>query len=981
MVSDTASTMSAIGETFGRRLLLRSLRSTAFAACAALFIAHLDQGHAQRQDSQIQSGQSTPERLAYYQLRLHMFQQNGDLKGQLDALFRIADIYDDLRDFDKTLEYYKLALAVATKTNDRQQEAVALNDLGFTYDESGQKQKALDYYGQAVPVLEALGESAHEGVTLNSMGAVYFDVGQLHHALEYYEKALRTEAEARDEQGRQQTLNNIAIVYEEMGETDRALDTYAEALTAAKRSNDSDGQAVTLSNLGLAFERLGLMDKAAEYFRDSIAEMEQLHNAVGRAKAVNNLGLIYLQLGEPLKALDSFKDALQTMEVEADVEAEEATLGNMGQAYIDLGDQGLALETLNKAKRIAEQINDRAGVANALESMAAVYAKQGNHTGALATYKQALTLERVVSDRHGEASDLGETARLELLDGDLPQARADIESAIQIIESLRTKISVERMRISYFSTVESYYELYIELLMRLHAQQPGKGFDRLAFETSERRRARTLLEMLASAHASIRQGVDPELLEQEKSLQTSIDGESAHLTRLLNQQGSEAVVAPLKKELDDLLDQYGALQARIRSTSPHYAALAYPQPLTVAEIQTHVLDGDTELLEYSLGQDRSYLWLITRDSISSFVLPPRREIAANARDFYSELTQSTPLSQEQLSAVERKLSEQLVDQAGTLLNRKRLVIVADEVLDYVPFGLLTVPASSRGRAGAPTPLGTDREIVYLPSASTLAELRVDTANRALAPKSVAVLADPVFSATDSRVHALSSQSGPAANATIREEETRQLIATSYDDSGGVRGSGIRRLRYSRLEADQIASLLPREQMLKAVDFAASKALAISPKLSEYRIIHFATHGLLDNEHPELSGIVLSLLDEKGTPEDGFLRLEDIYNLKLSADLVVLSACQTGLGQQIRGEGVVGLTRGFMFAGTPRVIVSLWSVDDEATAELMQRFYKALLTDGLLPAAALLAAQNSVRQQTRWSQPYYWAGFVLQGDWK
>jgi CHAT domain-containing protein len=169
--------------------------------------------------------------------------------------------------------------------------------------------------------------------------------------------------------------------------------------------------------------------------------------------------------------------------------------------------------------------------------------------------------------------------------------------------------------------------------------------------------------------------------------------------------------------------------------------------------------------------------------------------------------------------------------------------------------------------------------------------------------------------------------------------------------------------------------------LQALDFRASRDVALGGDLGMYRIVHFATHGLLDDQRPELSGLVLSLVDESGRSQDGFLRLNEIYNLRLSADLVVLSACQTGLGKEVRGEGLIGLTRGFMYAGARSVAASLWKVDDVATRELMKRLYTGLFKSGLKPAAALRAAQLEMLKTTQWRAPYYWAAFVLQGEWK
>jgi CHAT domain-containing protein len=197
---------------------------------------------------------------------------------------------------------------------------------------------------------------------------------------------------------------------------------------------------------------------------------------------------------------------------------------------------------------------------------------------------------------------------------------------------------------------------------------------------------------------------------------------------------------------------------------------------------------------------------------------------------------------------------------------------------------------------------------------------------------------------------------------------------------GDERAGLRRLLSSRDEAEAITSLAPASA-LKALDFNASRPTALSDQIGQYRIVHFATHGLLDSMRPELSGLVLSLVDENGKEQDGYLRLNEIYNLKLNADLVVLSACQTGLGKEVRGEGLVGLTRGFMYAGTPRVAASLWQVNDAATAELMKRFYRGMLKDSLRPAAALRAAQLEMMSRPAWKSPYFWGAFVMQGEWK
>jgi CHAT domain-containing protein len=320
------------------------------------------------------------------------------------------------------------------------------------------------------------------------------------------------------------------------------------------------------------------------------------------------------------------------------------------------------------------------------------------------------------------------------------------------------------------------------------------------------------------------------------------------------------------------------------------------------------------------------------------------------------------------------------------LGKKRLLVVADGALQYVPFGMLPKPAVSPPQLSGANdgrmtdqgqPLIVDHEIVSLPSASALAVQRNSLAGRKPAPRAVAVIADPVFSRNDERLKAAVRSTDLTQEQADAGSNTR-TIEHLADDSGRF---VIRRLRFTRQEAQQILAVAPKAGNLQAVDFKANRATATSDELSKYRYVHFATHGYLDSDRPDLSAVVLSLVDEKGQPQDGFLRAHEIYNLNLPAELVVLSACQTGLGKEIKGEGLVGLTRGFMYAGARRVLVSLWNVNDKATAELMQRFYRHMLKDNQSPAASLRAAQVEMWQQQQWQSPYYWAAFTMQGEWR
>ena len=398
------------------------------------------------------------------------------------------------------------------------------------------------------------------------------------------------------------------------------------------------------------------------------------------------------------------------------------------------------------------------------------------------------------------------------------------------------------------------------------------------------------------------------------------------------------------------------------AADPQAAALADPTALKLEDLRRAVLDPGTVLLEYSLGEPRSYLWVISggaRDQVRGFDLPPRTQIEEAAHAFWDAVKGGGDAASVGRAAA--RLSQMVLSPAAGLMANKRLLIVGDGALQYVPFAALADPA----QAGGYRPLIQAHEVIEEPSASTLALLRRGATERKPAARTLAVFADPVFEKDDPRVQRKPAQSAAAPAFLTRAAELR-----------------LARLPSTRLEGTSITSLVPPAERWLALDFDASRAAVTSPRLNDYRILHFATHGVVESARPELSALALSLFDAQGQPQDGFLRLYEIYNLKMQADLVVLSACDTALGKNIRGEGLVGLARGFMHAGAPRVVASLWKVDDQATSELMRQFYAAMLGPKKMPAAAALrAAQIAVSKQERWRSPYYWAAFVLQGEWK
>jgi CHAT domain-containing protein/Flp pilus assembly protein TadD len=1007
------------------------------------------------------SAESRRQAIENYGEALRLWRITGDRRGIAKALDELGSVCRDLGENQKALESLMEALSLVRAVADRALEGRTLHYLGRVYGSLGERRKALDYFNQALPLVRGLGARKEEAATLDDIGEVYYWLGEKQTALDYFHQVLPLARAARNRDEEASTLNNIGVIYYSSGEREKALGYYSQVLPLVRAAGDRDGEAQTLSNIGLAYSLLGERQKALDYYSQSLPLERAVGNRGGEARTLNNTGKVYDELGERQRALDYYNQALPLLREVGDRTAEANTLNNIGEVYASMGEGQKALEHYNQALALERNVGDRAGQAQTLDNVGRVYVllgeKQraldfynqalqlylalGNRDGegrtlnyiglvyaslgerqkALDHYNQALTLSRAVGYREGEAATLGDMASVERDRGNLVQALEHIEGAIKIIESLRTALLSGKLRASYFSTVQNNYSVYIDVLMRLHQLHPDDGNQAKALDASERARARSLLETLAEAQADIREGVDPALLERERGLKQLLKGKEAVQVDLLNHKHSEEQALALKNEIEEILARYEQVEGQIRAASPRYAALTQPQPLSAPEIQQQ-LDSNTLLLEYALGEERSFLWAVSPDSIQSFELPKRADLDVPARQFYDLLTARNlrlkfETHQQRLTRLARaeaqypeaaaSLSNTLLGPVAGLLKGKRLLIVGDGALQYIPFSALPEPLSDKitNPRRAPTinressaPLVVQHEIISLPSASALAVLRRETRGRQPAPKTVAVLADPVFDPQDSRVRRTvqSGESGvpgpeqrPGATRGQEASKTTSLSALLADDRltrsasqvGLARGGELHfpRLAFTRREAEAILSVAPSGKGMMALDFNASLQTATDPVLSQYRIVHFATHGLLNSEHPELSGLVLSLVDPQGRRKDGFLQLRDIYNLNLPADLVVLSGCETGLGKEIRGEGLMGLTRGFLYAGAARLLVSLWDVHDQATAQLMSRFYRELLARGRTPAAALRAAQISIAKQGPWQSPYYWAAFVLQGE--
>ena len=908
----------------------------------------VDKGHAAAQSIfdearklRTQSNAATRRSMiAKYRETLPLFEAAGDNYRRCLALLSIGDTYARLNEFREALDYFNQTLALASTLGDARLEAGAANYAGGMLDTLADVGKALDQYRRALKLAQQVGWPLAEASALSNIGKIYSDAADWQQALEYYHQALPIIKSLGSKRNEALTLNNIGIAYSLSGEQEKALPYLQESLVLIRAAGDKDSEAYFLVNIGRVYTRLGEFDKALTYYSQAQAIQKQTGNNSQEGETIDSMGAAYAAFGQFEKAVEYHRQAIEIQRKAGNVRREALALTNLGKVYNLLGQPGKALEQFDQALAIIRSI-DASSAAAALEGI----------------------------------------ARAELKRGNLAEARKQITESLALIETVRARSSSLQMRASYRASVEKAYEFYIDVLMQQHAANPAQGYDAEALQASERGRARSLLERLNEARIDIRQGVDAALVEKERDLSRVLNAKAQREMQLKLRKGSREELADLQKEIGALEDEYQQVQAKIRETSPQYAALTQPRPLGLKEIQQQ-LDPNTVLLEYSLGEAHSYLWAVTPDSLKSFVLPKREEIQKVAQQVYESLVARSvakPLetvdqrkariaqADEQFEQSANELSRLILAPATAELGSKRLIVVADGALQYVPFSALSLSSVVE------RPLILDHEVVSLPSASAFAVQRQNLAARKPAPKGVAVIADPVFSPTDQRLKI------PGAAEAVATTATRIIEHLPSGANGGQ--ASIPRLPFTRWEADQILAVAPAGANLKALDFHANRSIATSGELSNYRYVHFATHGYLDTTRANLSAIVLSLVDANGKPEDGFLRTHDIYNLKLPAELVVLSACETGLGKDVQGEGLEGLTRAFMYAGARRVVMSLWNVNDKATASLMQRLYTGMLRGNKTPAAALRAAQIEMLRTKQWQSPYYWAAFMMQGEWR
>jgi CHAT domain-containing protein/tetratricopeptide (TPR) repeat protein len=847
-------------------------------------------------------------------------------------------------------------------TTDRSEQAFAARLLGSGYINVGDYANGARVSSRAVTLSRQAGDINEQMVALRNLGLADTESGQVNAGLTATRAAIAVAQQLGDSGLLASLRNDAALAYSARGEYALAIEAYSLNLDNLKQHPNATAEAVAWINLGVAYAEMGDLDQSFSAFDHAETAGTQSQCWVCLAELAVDRGDY---LSDAALARTSYEHARDIAQAHHFDRQRAEALRGLGLCALRAGQWADARALFDEAIGRFDRLHNSVNESLVYSLLGDLDVRQNQVEAARTAYHQALTIATNAGYQAAAVVAYGSLARLARDSGALDSARREIVRAVALIESERHRIDAPDLRTSYFSGRRSYYEFYIDVLLRLDRERPGHGYAAQGLITAERVRARELQERLTerAIGAQADREIDAQLLSEESA--------AADRLRTLAYQWSSASSAvarsnALQMQIDAATRSLNRIRGRIRAVNPRYAELTHPVALSTTEIRTQLLDPGVSVLEYWLGESRSYVWVLNGDHLLGFELPARGMVEAACARLREQLIAPATLpeslsieqrvsrSQAELSSIAasgRALGDLILPAAARSLLTPTVAVVPDGALQAVPFTALGLPESSGGQT----------TFVYLPSLTTLRSLRALPHTHA-PPGAVAILADPVYRYDDERLGARLSTNPsdwPQRDAVIAQ---------------------LGRLPYTRREAQAVLAAADAAVSWLAEGFDASRESATKTSWDRFSLVHFATHALLNERHPELSGIVLSLYAPDGHAIDGFLRINDIYQLRMPVELIVLSVCDSASGQELGAEGPASLARAFFYAGSHRVLASLWPVDDRATATLMEDFYRSLLVERQSASEALRSAQREVARDPRWAQPYYWAGFVLEGDW-
>ena len=853
-----------------------------------------------------------------------------------------------------------------------------LLELSGEQNRSDDHRLAINTAQKALTLFQSVNDVPGIATAYDHLGEYYLAQNSLSESERYYDLALQIWRQQSHPTNQAGVLVSLGYVEVRKGEWLNGVSYFTEAQNLINERNEPFLMGRIASGLGYTFNESGLPEIGLQQYQRAMEYFRQAQ----RARSVNRMimlsGYSHFLLKNYSAALTHLNEALASFESWPNPEEVQLAIAEcreyLGGVYIAMGQYDIALHHLKLNLSLYKNQSSSKDAALAEALIGQIYQRKGDPGRARKSYLEASRIFREVNDRVNDASVRFALGRLELNSGNYEAAERYLKDSIENTEHIRSDLKTRVFAAAFSASVHERYEAYIECLMRRHESQPTKGLEVIAFEASELARARSLSELLRDTQTTVLVGVDPQLAQKEKNLRHAIRTTVDQTVSLLATNYKKEDLDKLEGSLTRLREQHKQITAKLRQLNPDYDKFDEPASYSLKQIQDVVIEDDqTVLLEYLVGQNASYVWAITRNSVEVFKLPKAEVITNAVRRVYENVSKEPDDGNAgQLNQATAELAEMILRPVAAKLTTLRVIVVADGALNYIPFQLLPNPAANN------EPLVAKYEVINAPSASILGQLRQEKEHRRPHTKVLAAFGDPVF---DSNYAQYKNSPATQMTASVRGNEPLRRAWRDVEVSAdALDPSTLQPLNYTKFELNNLSAIAGSRAYI-ATRFAASRETLGSLDLSRFAILHFATHGVLHPEKAEYSGFYLSTVDKEGRRQDGFINMQDVYSLNAPVDLVVLSACRTGLGKEVRGEGLIGLTRGFMFAGASSVVSSLWKVDDEATSELMKYFYANMLQKQMRPAEALRAAQNTLRQVPHWQSPHFWAGFTLQGEFK
>ena len=922
------------------------------------------------------------EALQSGQPALKIASAKNDFERRADLLVDLSGVHYKLGENQRALDSLHAALLLARQVGNRYLESSALNTLGMIYRSTGEFQQALQHLRTALAIDRARRDREGEGVILLNLGDVYTETAAYDSALYYYEQSLKLAEEARDRRTQGAIYSSMATVHFYRADYQQANAYGDSSLQICRAFEDKSGEANELGNLASSYIYLDDYPQALNYLQEALALSRELEDQYHQNIHLGTIGEVYTLLGDYARAEISLKEAQKIAHTIDDKTSEATWTAALGILHLTKDDTALAVKQLEKALDIFIAAGTKREEALTYANLATIYTQQGRYELAATNFEKAKHIHHEIGNRYGEAETqnglgllnnksgafakalaLHQTA---LLEGEkllapkiiaeakfglgqayeglekFPEALSHYQQAVEALESVRARLILEKQKSSFLAGKHEMYAHLIDLLCNMSNRQPQDQFDAIAFNYVERAKARALLDLLAEAKLDLSAGLPPDLQAQQKAL-------FAKMAKISEDSLTANQKESLATELQKTEEKLEQLRLAVRQKNPAYAELQYPVPITLPLIQQNVLRDNNVLLEYALGTEASYLWAITKTQRRIFHLLPAPAIRKKVGE-YLDLIGDAAKADTVYRAASRVLYRLLLEPASDFLKANvNLIIVPDDTLHYLPFEALIVTPEKQ----PPCYLVETHTVSYAPSASVLAFLQKPSQPRqSPEQKDWLALGDPIF--------------GKNESADLNRSLYRQ------------RGFDLVSLPNSGVEIQKIAAMFPANKRTTYVRAEAKEERVKRERLDQYRMLHFATHAWVDENLPGRSCIVLAIDDDPA--EDGFLLMNEIFNLKLQADLVVLSACQTGRGKLLRGEGLIGLSRAFFYAGARSLLASLWAVEDRTTAELMVKFYEYLRQGRSKSEALCLAKRALIKGKIAAARhPHFWAPFVLLGE--